>query len=352
MVCTGATAAALAGSHTAAIASTTSNCATLPKAPSPSPSPSSTASAGTNGSKSLGSISSTPNAAVTDLCVTVAAAASSVNSGHAAVYSITVSPQTGTADDVTVQISAFASSGSAPTPVFTVCGAGNGTQVCTLGTLRSGQSSQTQAQITVPGSAATGDTFTLSAKVSGAAPHATSEGSVTGSASTSAIAPKPTPTPTNTSTPPSPGHHHSGSGPHHHSGGGSGSGNGSGTGSGSGTNNSAGSTQNTDPLAGLPPLSTSGSMPSGLNSLGSSNPSGLFPTISPSSGATTAPGTTTNTGSKPKQPYKATTVADVLPLNHGLLSGQVAGLIVLGLGIALIFARVSLRKPKGTENKS
>jgi len=214
--------------------------------------------------------------------------------------------------------------------------------------MHSGQSSQMQGQIAIPSSAATGTTYTLSAKVSGAAPGATAAGSVTGSASTSAVAPKPSSSPPPSSTPPS-GHHHSGSGTTHHSGNGSGTGTGTGSGSGTGTDTSSGSTQNTDPLAGLPPLTTSG----GTSPLGvsTSDPGGLFPTISPSPGATPTPGTT-STESKSKQPYKASTVADVVPLNHGLLNAQVAGLIVLGLGIALVFARISLRKPKGTESKS
>lgn len=44
-------------------------------------------------------------------------------------------------------------------------------------------------------------------------------------------------------------------------------------------------------------------------------------------------------------------MADVLPLNPGQLSAQVAGLIVLGLGIILVFARISLRKPRSSESK-
>jgi hypothetical protein len=39
-------------------------------------------------------------------------------------------------------------------------------------------------------------------------------------------------------------------------------------------------------------------------------------------------------------------VADILPLNSRQLGSQVAGLVVLGLGIIIALARVSLRKPK------
>jgi hypothetical protein len=277
--------------------------------------------------------------------VTVSAQASSVNSGQDAYYSISVNPKGNTADDVTVQISSFASDSSpaVSAPDFTVCGSGDGSQVCSLGTMHTGQTTQLQARVAIPSSAPSGDTITLSAKVSGAAPGANSPGTVTGSASTSAIAPTPTKThtssPTPTSTPTR--SHHSGSG-HHHSGG-SGNNSGSGNGNGTGTD-SSGTTQNTDPLAGLPPLDTSGSSP-----LGSSDPGGLFPTINPSSGATPSTGTS---GSKTQAPYKATTVADVLPLNSGQLGTQIAGLVVLCLGVILVFARITLRKPKNSENKS
>jgi hypothetical protein len=349
MVCTGATAAVLAGSHATAVASTSSQCRQLPAAPtSPAPSPSQTATAGSNGSTVP--VSSTPNATPTDLCVTVAAQASAMDSGQNAYYSITVNPKGNTADNVTVQISSFASKSSpaVPAPAFTVCGNGDGSAVCTLGTMHAGQTTQLQAKIAIPSSAPSGDTITLSAKVSGAAPGASSTGSVTGSASTSAIAPSPTPTKTHTSSPsPSPSNT-SGSG-HHHSGG-SGNNSGSGNGNGSGTGGFPGTTGNTYPLAGLPPLTTSGTSPLGsLGSLSSSNPGGLFPTISPSSGTTPS---TATTGNKSHDPYKATTVADVLPLNTGQLSTQVAGLIVLALGIVLVFARVTLRKPKDSESKS
>lgn len=349
MVCTGAIAAALAGSHAVAAASTSTQCQPLPTAASsPAPSPTSTATAGPD-SSSLPSVSSTPNTAATTLCVTVAAQASSVNSGQDAYYTITVHPTGNTADDVTVQLSAY-SSDSSPgpgTPAFTVCGNGDGTQTCTLGTMHTSQSTQLQAEIAIPSSAPTGETFTLSAKVTGAAPNATTSGSVTGSAASSAEAPAPK---SSSPSPSSSGHHSSGSG-QHHSGSGTNSGSGGGSGSnGSGSNGSSGTNRNTDPLAGLPPLTTSGgSNPLLGTGTDTGNAGGLFPTISPSSGASVPPAA--GTGSKPQRPYKATTVADVLPLNPSQLSTQVAGLVVLGIGIILVFARISLRRPKSSQTK-
>jgi hypothetical protein len=333
MVCTGATAAALAGSHAAVAASTGGGCQTLPSAPtSPGPSPSQTATAGTN--NSTPPVSSVPDQTPTSLCVTVTAQASSVNSGSNALYGITVKPKGGKAGDVTVQISA---SPSSSTPAFTVCGKETNKQTCSLGTMSKGQATALQAEIAVPSKASTGEAFTLSATVSGAAPGATTSGSVTGSATVSAVAPTPTPSKTHTSPPPS--HHHTGSG-HHHSGGNSGSN------SNSADNGSSGTTGNTNPLAGLPPLT---SADGGSTNPPGSNPSGLFPTISPSSSAT--PGTAGSTSSKTQRPYRATTVADVLPLNPDQLSTQVAALVVLGIGIILVFARISLRRPKSSETK-
>jgi hypothetical protein len=39
-------------------------------------------------------------------------------------------------------------------------------------------------------------------------------------------------------------------------------------------------------------------------------------------------------------------VADILPLNGGQLGGQIAGLVVLAIGIVIAVARISLRKPR------
>jgi hypothetical protein len=44
-------------------------------------------------------------------------------------------------------------------------------------------------------------------------------------------------------------------------------------------------------------------------------------------------------------------VADVLPLNGGLVGSQIAGLIVLAIGIIVAVARVSLRKPRSSAEK-
>jgi hypothetical protein len=258
---------------------------------------------------------------VVSICVSVQAETASLHPGQGAVYKVSVWPENGQAGDVTVQISAMAGDATPalPDPTFTYCGVGQGTQTCDLGGMRVNQATQLQAEVIVPSSAHSGDTATLVAKVTAAAPGATAPGSVTGSATADVVATpptssKPTPTPTHTS-----------------------------SGSGGGQSGSGG---NTSPLGNLP-LPTSGGG-TGTGSTGV-DPSGLFPTIGPSGSSGPTGGAT---GTKTVHtPYRATSVADVLPLNSGQLSGQAAGLIVLGIGIILVFARISLRKPKASQHK-
>jgi hypothetical protein len=68
-----------------------------------------------------------------------------------------------------------------------------------------------------------------------------------------------------------------------------------------------------------------------------SDPSGLFPTVTPSASASTSP-----TGKKDPN-VDATTVSSTLPLDSRLIGGQLAGLAVLASAIALAIARLSLR---------
>jgi hypothetical protein len=318
--------------------STPNQCQVLPAAPSssPTPTPGGTNNTGT-GSQPSGAVNS-PSPNPTEICVSMAVIVSSVHAGQTAQYSILVSPQGGRADDVTVQISLPAGQTTSPlgNPVFNVCGNGDGTTVCSLRTMNVGQSTQLEAEVPVPSNASTGGTVTLAAKVTAAAPGATSTGSVIDSASVS-VAKNPT-------TPPSGGHtggHGSGS---HQSGGSGSSGTGGSTGSGNGA---GGTTANRQPFTNLPPLLGTGTS-AGSTSRG--NSSSLFPTIAPSTGSTSG-GQGTLAGKDGRKPYKATTTADILPLNTGQISGQIAGLIVLGLGILLVFARITLRKPRSSDAK-
>jgi hypothetical protein len=79
-----------------------------------------------------------------------------------------------------------------------------------------------------------------------------------------------------------------------------------------------------------------------LTSPGDSNPSGLFPTVSPTSGAK---------GKAGKNPTAndADIVSSTLPLNSRLIGGQLAGLTVLAAAIAIAIARLSLRTERPRE---
>jgi hypothetical protein len=71
-----------------------------------------------------------------------------------------------------------------------------------------------------------------------------------------------------------------------------------------------------------------------------SNPSGLFPTVSPASSS--APG-------KDRRGHnggRATTTAAILPINSRLIGGQLIGLVVLASAITIAIARLSLRAPR------
>ena len=128
----------------------------------------------------------------------------------------------------------------------------------------------------------------------------------------------------------------------HHSGGsGSNQDSGVGTNLGSGLGSNLGLGSGDTSTGGVAPLT-------GLTGTGSgADPSNLFPTISPSPGATPPiPGGGSPAATTKHAPYHPTSVADVLPLNTGQVGSQVAGLVVLALGVIIAVARVSLRKPR------
>jgi hypothetical protein len=92
-------------------------------------------------------------------------------------------------------------------------------------------------------------------------------------------------------------------------------------------------------LGGLLPLISSNV---GSGSVTGANPGNLFPTISPTPGA---PGSS-SPSARSHTPYRARNVADVLPLNSSEINSQIIGLVVLGIGVVIAVARVSLRKPR------
>jgi hypothetical protein len=324
------TAAALAGAHAGAQASSSSLCEVLPtSSSSPAPGPSPTITPAVASSSSTGTSAVSISSVNTDLCVSVAAEQTSDEAGHPASYTVRVWPTGGPAEDVTVQIS-VAGSGSTPRlpdPVFDVCGSGEGTQTCKVGPLSENQAIELEAEDFVPSSAKTGDSATLSATATGVASGATSDGTVSATATV------------NLTTPPKTDSGSSSSGSHSHgSSGSSGSHSGS-----SGQGSQIGALSNLPPLPG----STTGT---GSNGSTGSNTGGLFPTINPSSPSGSS-GTSTVSRSPSRSAYHPKTVADVLPLNTGQVSSQVAGLVVLAIGIIIAVARVSLRRPKTAAEK-
>jgi hypothetical protein len=104
------------------------------------------------------------------------------------------------------------------------------------------------------------------------------------------------------------------------------------------SNSTSGSNSTSDNAGdSLPGTSVSTPPDSALTSPVDSNPSGLFPTVSPGSGASTK-------GKAGKDPAAdATTVSSILPLNSRLIGGQLAGLTVLAAAIAIAITRLSFR---------
>ena len=75
------------------------------------------------------------------------------------------------------------------------------------------------------------------------------------------------------------------------------------------------------------------------------DPSGLFPTVTPSASASTS----TPKGKKDPN-VNATTVSSTLPLDSRLIGGQLAGLAVLASAIAIAVARLSLRTQRPNDS--
>ncbi|HEY2578037.1 MAG TPA: hypothetical protein VGI74_17180 [Streptosporangiaceae bacterium] len=321
LFCAGTTAAALAAADSAAGATSSQVCQTLPSSPlgglhlaplrlvrsvlhkldralgaSPSPSPS-------------------PTPGPVQLCISVQAVTGTAQPGQVAAYRIRVWPSGGAVGNVTVQASLTTGRASPPfrAPTFNFCGNGDGTATCAVGTMQPPQASDLQVQAAVPSAAPAGDSATLTATVTGAASQAGKPGQATTAATVSIVAAPPT------SRRPAPTHSHSSSSGHgkqHGSTGGGGTG--------------------LQPVS-LPSLSS----PSGSTTAG--DPAIEFPAITPVPDP--APVQPSRSAKATHGPYRASEAANIVPLNAGELGGQVAGLIVLVLGVALVLMRVSVRGP-------
>jgi hypothetical protein len=180
-------------------------------------------------------------------------------------------------------------------PQFTVCPAPNG-DACTVGDLPTQQSDELLAAVRVRDAAPVGEKITLTATV-----KASKATSFDNAATINVVA-------ASTST----------------------------TSGSSSSSSSSASSSVGDSLPGI-------SLPDG--SLTSpTDPSGLFPTVSPTSSAAGAPGQ-----KKDPKNADATTVSATLPLDSRLIGGQLAGLAVLASAIAIAIARLSLRTPRTPE---
>jgi hypothetical protein len=84
----------------------------------------------------------------------------------------------------------------------------------------------------------------------------------------------------------------------------------------------------------------------GLTTASGLNPSGLFPTVTPSASAPTAK------SKKKGRNVDAATVSSTLPLDSRLIGGQLAGLAVLASAIAIAVARLSLRTQRPVEGRN
>ena len=227
------------------------------------------------------------------LCVAVAPfSKSKVHPGGTASYAIWVWSTGAEAQGVTV-VATIGTVAHVAAPRYSVCSQHSG-DVCTIGTLPTGQSDELVAGVKVGAAAAAGKKITLTATAKGTKAtsfHATATIDIT-------AAPKPSPTPSD------PG--------------------------------------STLPAETLPPLPFN--TLSGGTLTSPTDPSGLFPTVSPS--PTSSAVSSASATKDPKKQSDAKTVSAILPLNSRLIGGQLAGLVVLATAIAIAIARLSLRTPR------
>jgi hypothetical protein len=208
-----------------------------------------------------------------------------VRPGGTASYVIWVWTTSKKAKDVKVSLSARHVSHVAA-PRFTVCPKADGA-VCTVGTLPLKQADELKVGVKVHGSASAGGRITLTAKARAAA-------GATGSRDKATITIAAAPSPTIT-LPPLPAA--------------------------------------TIPAGALPAPPGAATSPT--------DPSGLFPTVSPSPDSGSGRGTP---GGKSPKHLRITTTSATVPLDSRLLGGQIAGLAVLAGAVAVAIARLSLRK--------
>lgn len=278
------------------------------------------------------------------LCVSVQAATGTAAPGQTVLFRIQISPAS-PLDEVAAKISVAPNAGSPgfPAPTFTSCGDGDGTQTCTVGLLQGDQTTDLRAQVLVPGNAHGGSTATLSVTVTWSLLGLIGTGSATAAGTVGVVAPPHTSSPPPSSPPPSSpppsspppsspppvGTHPTTPPPHGHSGS---------PGIGGGGSSPGGQHQTTALATSLPgfrpgvtPLLNAG------GSVSAADPADLFPMIYP---LPSSP----HREKISRGAYRATAVADVLPLSIRQVDTEVAGLIVLAFGVVLAVVRLPLRQ--------
>ena len=240
----------------------------------------------------------TPSAKTPKLCASVQPySSSSVKPGGTASYEIFVWSTVAEAEGATVSVS-LGNAAHIQSPYFKVCSDAKG-DVCTVGDLPTSQSDELVAAVRVRDAAPKGEKITLTAtvkatKATSAEANATidvtaASSSASGSSSTSTD---------------------------------------SGVGDGI-------------PGTYVPNLNDGGI----ATTNGDGDPSGLFPTVTPSASASTS----TPKGKRDPN-VNATTVSSTLPLDSRLIGGQLAGLAVLASAIAIAVARLSLRTQRPNDS--
>jgi len=217
---------------------------------------------------------------------------SSVRQGGTASYAIWVWSTGAVSHGAKVTVS-VGNAANVAAPRFTVCPQRNGA-VCTVGDLPTNQSAEIVAATHVAAAASVGERITLTATARAGGATSFHANATIGVVSSSSVAPPLPPVPI------VPG--------------------------------------GTLPGASLPPL------PSGAFTT-PADPSGLFPTVSPTSGTSASSPSQAQAKKDPKPP-EAATVSATLPFNTRLIGGQLAGLVVLASAITIVIARLSLRAPR------
>jgi hypothetical protein len=300
-----ASASASPSTPAATASATPTPTATDPSPAATSPSPSSTATPSptpsatptpTPSKSPKPSPSPSPSAKTPKLCASVQPySSSSVQPGDTASYEIFVWSTAAEAEGATVSVS-MGGAAHVQSPYFKVCSDAKGA-VCTVGALPTSQSDELIAAVRVRDAAPNGEKITLTATV-----KATKATSVGAKATIDVTVPSST------------------------------------AGSGSTSTSGDGGVGDGIPGTYIPNLNDGG-----LTNTSGQDPSGLFPTVTPSASASTAK-------SKKDPNVNATTVSSTLPLNSRLIGGQLAGLAVLASAIAIAVARLSLRTQRPSDS--